>query len=67
MNPDIYEKSAHEHRQTLLREAEQERRLVEAQHAPLLRWLPRLAAGLGRYLIVAGTRLQRASAERSGS
>ena len=34
MVPDIYEQLAHEHRHTLLREAEQERRLAEAQHAP---------------------------------
>ena len=48
MVPDIYEQLAREHRQTLLREAEQKRRLAEV-HNPL----PppsshRLAARLGR-------------------
>ncbi len=33
MVPDIYEKLAHEHRHTLLREAEHERRLAEVQNA----------------------------------
>ena len=61
MIPDIYEHLAHEHRQTLLREAEQERRLAEAQHAPPPHSSQHLAARLGRYLIVVGTRLQRAS------
>ncbi len=62
MIPDIYEKLVHERRQTLLREAEQERRLAEAQHAPPLQRLHRLAARLGGYLIAVGTRLQRAQA-----
>jgi hypothetical protein len=60
MIPDIYEKLAHERRQTLLREAEQERKLAQAQHAPRFHWSHRLAARLGGYLIAAGTRLQRA-------
>ena len=34
MVTDIYEKLAHEHRHTLLREAEHERRLAEVQNAP---------------------------------
>jgi hypothetical protein len=67
MVPDIYDKLAHEHRQTLLREAEQARRLTKAQHAPPHHSLHRFAARLGRYLIVVGTRLQRASAEHTGS
>ena len=62
MVPDIYENLAHEHRQTLLREAEQKRLLAEAQHASPLHWLHRLAARFGEYLIVVGTRLQRAQA-----
>jgi hypothetical protein len=66
MIPDIYDKLLHEHRQSLLREAEQARRLAEAHHASSAHTLQRLAARLGRYLIVTGTRLQRASAERSG-
>jgi hypothetical protein len=67
MIPDINEKLLHEHRQSMLREAEQARRLAEAQHVPSRPALQRIAARLGRYLIVAGTRLQRASAESSGS
>ncbi len=64
MVPDIYThvQLALEHRQTLLREAEQERRLAEARHAPPLHWLHRLAARLGGYLIAVGTRLQSAQA-----
>ena len=62
MVTDIYQNLAHEHHQTLLREAEQERLLAKAQHASPLRWLHRLAARLGEYLIVVGTRLQRAQA-----
>ncbi len=65
MVPDIYEKLAHEHRQTLLREAEQQRLLAGRQHTPPPS-LQRLAARLGGYLIAAGTRLQRPSAMRSG-
>ncbi len=34
MVPGIYEHLVHEHRQTLFREAEQARRLAEAQHTP---------------------------------
>jgi hypothetical protein len=67
MVPDIYDKLLREHRQSLLREAEQVRRLAEAQHATSRPAFQRLAARLGRYLIVAGTRLQRVPAERSGS
>ena len=66
MIPDTYDKLLHEHRQSLLREAEQAQRLAEAQHATSRPALQRIAARLGRYLIVTGTRLQRASAERSG-
>ncbi len=64
MAPNIYihEQLAHEHRQTLLCEAEQERRLAEAQPALPLHWLHRLAARLGGYMIAVGTRLQRAQA-----
>ncbi|HEX6551190.1 MAG TPA: hypothetical protein VF026_00390 [Ktedonobacteraceae bacterium] len=62
MIPNIYEQLAHEHHQTLLREAEHRRRLAEAQPAPPLHWLQRLATGLGGYLIVVGTRLQRVQA-----
>jgi hypothetical protein len=64
MVPNIYihEQLVREHHQTLLREAERARRLAEAQHAPPLHWLRHHAARLGRYLIVAGTRLQRAQA-----
>ena len=67
MIPNIYihEHLAHEHRQTLLCEAEQERLLAEGQHAPPPSW-HHLAGRLGRYLIVVGTRLQRASAASSG-
>jgi hypothetical protein len=64
MVPDIYEKLLHERRQTWLHEAEQTRRLVEAQHTPLLYSLHGVARRLGRYLIVTGTRLQRVSVER---
>ena len=64
MNPniDMHEQFAREHRQILLREAEQERRLAQAQPAPSLHWSHRLASRLGGYLITVGTRLQRAQA-----
>ena len=62
MVPDIYEKLAHEHRQTLLREAENERKLVEAKYDPVIHSSQHLAARLGRYLIALGTRLQAAQA-----
>jgi len=64
MIPNIFfhEQWAHEHRQTLLREAEHERRLAEVPNVPSLHWLHRLAARLGGYLITVGTRLQRAQA-----
>ena len=64
MVPNIFilEHLAREHRQDLLREAERERRLAERQHTPPPHSLHRLAARLGRYLIVVGTRLQRAQA-----
>ena len=65
-NMYIHEHLAHEQRQTLLREAEQERLLAEAQPAPPPHWLQRLAARLGGCLIAVGTRLQRASAASSG-
>jgi hypothetical protein len=61
-NYSVLEKLAHEHRQTLLNEAGQKRRLAEAQHAPPLYSSRRLAARLRRYLILVGTRLQRAQA-----
>ena len=61
----IHEQLAREHRHRLLCEAEQKRRLAEAQHAPPPS-LHRLARRLGRYLIVVGTRLQRHSTARSG-
>ena len=61
-NINILEKLAHEHRQALLREAEMRRRLAEVQPAPPFHWLHRLAARLGGYLLVVGTRLQRAQA-----
>jgi len=60
MAPDIYEQLAREHRQTLLREAEQKRLLAERQCA--LPSVHRLKARFGRYLIAVGTRLQRALA-----
>ena len=64
MIPDIYmyEKLAREHHQTLISEAEHQRRLAEAQSAPPLHWLHRLAARLDGYMISVGTRLQRAQA-----
>ena len=62
MIPDIYDKLARDRRQTLLREAEHERRLAGAQHAPAPHASQRLMARLGRYLIAVGTRLQRAQA-----
>ena len=65
MVPDIsiHEKLALEHQHTLLCEAEHERRLTEVQPASPDS-LQRLAGRLGRYLIMAGTRLQGASAAR---
>jgi len=60
MAPDIYEQLAREHRQILLREAEQKWLLAERQRA--LPSVHRLKARLGRYLIAVGTRLQRALA-----
>jgi len=62
MIPDIYTQLAHERRQTLLREAEQKRRVARAHNAPGLHWLHHLAARLGGYLRAVGTRLQRAQA-----
>jgi len=64
MVPNIFmlEKLAHEHRQVLLREADDQRRLLVAHPVPPLHWLHRLAARLGGYLLVVGTRLQRAQA-----
>ena len=58
MIPDRYtiEKIAHEHRQTLLREAEQERMLVIVD--PPKHMLQSFAGKLGRYLLLLGTRLQ---------
>lgn len=64
MNPNIsmYEQFVREHRQTLLREAEQKRKAAEARHAPPLYSSRRLTARLRKYLILVGTRLQRAQA-----
>jgi hypothetical protein len=64
MNPniDMLEQFTREHRQTLLREAEQKRKATEARQAPLLNSSRRLTARLGKYLILVGTRLQRAQA-----
>ena len=61
-NIDMHEQFAREHRQTLLREAELERRLSEARPALAHHWGHRLAARLGGYLVTVGTRLQRALA-----
>ena len=62
MVPNFYmsEKIAHEHRQLLLREAEQNRRVAEGQPAAPLHPSRRLAAKLGKYLVLVGTRLQHA-------
>ncbi len=60
MVPDMYthEKLVLEHRQQLLREANQERMLADLpKHSS--RWLERLADRLSMYLIALGTRLQR--------
>jgi hypothetical protein len=64
MNPNInmYEQFTHKKSQTLLREAEQQRRLAETQPAPPPNWLHHLAARLGGYLVAVGTKLQRAQA-----
>jgi len=64
MLPNIYmhEKLVYERRQALLREAEQQRRLAGVQPTPHLHWLRRLVAGLGRYFVAVGTRLQCAQA-----
>jgi hypothetical protein len=58
MIPDRYttEKMAHEHRQTLLREAEYERMLAIVD--PPKHVLQGFADKLGRYLLLLGTRLQ---------
>ena len=58
MMPDRYttEKMAREHRQTLLREAEQERMLAIVD--PPKHLLQGFAGTLGRYLLMLGTRLQ---------
>lgn len=58
MMPDRYttEKMAHEHRQTLLREAEQERMLALVD--PPQHVLQGFAAKLGRGLLMLGTKLQ---------
>ncbi len=58
MIPDRYttEKMAHEHRQTLLREAEHERMLAIVD--PPKHVLRGFAGTLGRYLLLLGTRLQ---------
>ena len=65
MVPHIYEQLAREHHQTLLREAEQQRRLAEVHDALPPPSSHRLTARLGRYLIILGTRLQ--GARRSSS
>lgn len=64
MIPDIHmlEKLSQEHRQSLLREAEQKRRLAEGQYEAPLHSSRRFAARLGKYLVLIGTRLQRAQA-----
>jgi hypothetical protein len=61
-NINMYEQLAQEHLQDLLREAEQKRKAAEGQHAPPLHSSRRLTAKLGKYLILVGTRLQRAQA-----
>jgi hypothetical protein len=62
--PNIYmiEQCVHEHRQTLLHEAEPERGMAEAQPTPSPHRLHRLAARLGKYFVAVGTRLQGAQA-----
>ena len=64
MNPniDMLEQFAREHRQSLLREAEQKRKATQGRQAPPLYSSRRLTARLGKYLILVGTRLQRAQA-----
>ena len=62
MMPDIHEHLAREHRQTLLREAEQQRRLAKVHNALPPPSSHRLTARLGRYLVFLGTRLQGAQA-----
>ena len=61
-NINMYEQLAQEHLQDLLREAEQKRKATEARLAPPLYSSRRLTARLGKYLILVGTRLQRAQA-----
>jgi hypothetical protein len=58
MFPDRYttEKMAHEHRQTLLREAEHERMLATVDSPKHV--LQGFAGKLGRYLLMLGTKLQ---------
>ncbi len=58
MYPDRYttEKMAHEHRQTLLREAEHERMLATVDLPNHV--LQGFAGKLGRYLLTLGTKLQ---------
>jgi hypothetical protein len=58
MIPDRYttEHMAREHRQTLLREADQERMLAIAD--PPKHLLQSIAGTLGRYLLMLGTKLQ---------
>lgn len=64
MVPNIYmhEQLARERLQTLLREAEHERKLAEAQHASALHLPQHLRARLGKYLLALGTKLQSAQA-----
>jgi hypothetical protein len=59
---NMYEQLAQERRQDLLREAEQQRKAAEGQHAPPPHSSRRLVARLAKYLILFGTRLQRAQA-----
>jgi len=61
-NNYILEQLMYQRRQALLREAEQERRLAEAQPAAAPHWMHGLVARLGGYLIAVGTRMQHAQA-----
>jgi hypothetical protein len=61
-NNYILEQLMYQRRQTLLREAEQERRLAEMQPAAAPHRMHRLVARFGGYLISVGTRLQHAQA-----
>ena len=64
MFPDRYttEKMAHEHRQTLLQEAEHERMLADIDRPKHVQHV--FAGKLGRYLLMLGTKLVQFEARR---